>query len=221
MFGVSNGALGQTVALANGNSLTTATGLTYTISNCIYILSGVSQSSCGTDNAILETSGTGRSAIMQVLSATPGGSVLSLAGASATYNDLTFDLALTSTSPGLTLTDFTDTMAASGSTAKPTEVSSSVGSKSTTANFNLTTNLASLTDTASFNAFNTATAAINLNVDLKVTAIPGNTGAISLNSVTYAAPEPGSIALFGTALTGLIAVRRRSKHPARQKGVAV
>jgi hypothetical protein len=222
-IGVSRGALAAnpTVALADGNSLTTASGLTYTISSCIYVLSGVSQSSCGTDNAVLEASGTGRSAVMEVLSATPGGSVLSLSGASATISDLTFDLALTSTSPSLTLTSFTDTMAASGSTALPTEVSTGVSSGSTTANFNLTTSLASLSDSASFNAFNTATAPINLNVDLKVTTIPGNTGAISLNSVTYSAPEPASIALFGTALTGLVAIRRRSKRPARQKSVAV
>jgi hypothetical protein len=219
-IGVSRGASAASVALATGNSVTTANGLTYTITGCTYILSGVAQSSCATDNADLETSGAGRSAIMEVLSATPGGSVLSLAGTGTqTYSDLTFDLTVTSTSPGVSLTSFTDMLAGSGSSAAAAEVTAGVSSSSTSPNINLTTSLSNLTDTASFTAFNTATAPISLNVDLKVTTIPGNDGGITLTSVTYQAPEPASIALFGTALTGLVAVRRRLKRPVRKIGI--
>ena len=214
-IGVSHGARAQ-VALANGNHLTTANGLTYTISACFYTLSGIVQSSCGTDNADLETSGTGRSAIMEVESATPGGSLLSLAGSTKTFSDLSFILTLTSATPGVTLTSFTDALAGTGSAAAAGEVSAGVSSSSTSPSINLTTNLSNLSDTANFTAFNTATAPIALSVDLKVTTEPGNDGGITLTSVTYQAPEPASIALFGTALIGLTAMRRRLQRPARQ-----
>ncbi|HEY4175034.1 MAG TPA: PEP-CTERM sorting domain-containing protein [Rhodopila sp.] len=217
-IGVSHGARADgSVALANGNTLTTANGLTYAITGCIYTLSGTVQTSCGTDNADLETSGTGRSAIMEVESATPGGSVLSLAGSGRqTFSDLSFILTLTSATPGIALTSFTDTLAGTGGAAAAGEVSAGVSSSSTSPNISLTTNLSNLSDTANFTAFNTATAPITLSVDLKVTTIPGNDGGITLTSVTYRAPEPASIALFGTALIGLAAVRRRLQRPARQ-----
>jgi hypothetical protein len=216
-IGVSHGARAQ-VALANGNQLTAANGLTYAISGCTYVLAGVTQTSCGTDNALLETSGTGRSAIMEVLSASPGGSVLSLAGSGTqTFSDLSFILTLTSPTPGVTLTSFTDTLAGTGNSAAAAanEVTAGVSSSSTSPNINLTTGLSSLSDTANFTAFNTATAPISLSVDLKVTTLPGNDGGITLTSVTYQAPEPTSIALFGTALIGLTAVRRRLKGSVR------
>ena len=224
--GLSHGALAAnpTVALAVGNSITTASGLTYTITGCIYVLAGTSQASCAGDNAVLETSGTGRSAIMEVLGA-GGGSLFSLAGAptdTPTYDDLTFDLKLTSAAPGVTLTSFTDTLAGTGSAAYPNEVTAGVTSSSTSPSIGLTTNLLNLSDTANFTAFNTATASIALNVDLKVTTQTfegGNQGALALNSVTYRAPEPASIALFGTAFTGLVAVRRRVKRPERKTAV--
>lgn len=216
--GVSHGARAQSVALAAGNSVTTANGLTYTISSCGYTLAGAAQSSCSTDNAELETSGTGRSTIVEVVSATPGGSVLSLSGSgSSTYSDLTFYLTVTSATSGVNLTSFTDTLAGTGSAAAAGEVSAGVSSSSTSPNFNLTTNLSKLSDAANFAAFNpTATVPLYLSVDLKVTTMPGNQGPITLTSVTYQAPEPASIALFGTALTGLIAVRGRLKRPAGQ-----
>jgi hypothetical protein len=156
---------------------------------------------------------------MEVESATPNGSVLSLAGSpgsQTTYSDLSFILTLTSAKPGVTLTSFTDTLAGTGSAAAAGEVTAGVSSSAPSPNINLTTNLSNLSDTANFTAFNTATAPITLSVDLRVATTTGNDGGITLTSVTYRAPEPASIALFGTALIGLTVMRRRLQHPARQ-----
>ncbi len=165
---------------------------------------------------------------MEVLDSTPGANLLSLAGTGAqTVSDITFDLTITSSTPGIALTSFTDTLAGSGNSgnsAAAGEVSAAVSSNLTNPNFNLTTNLTNLTDTASFAAFNTATSSpsLYLGIDLKVSTelSAGNQGLITLTSVTYQAPEPASIALFGTALTGLVVVHRRSKRSTRQKRIA-
>jgi hypothetical protein len=211
----------QTVALAVGNALT-YNGLTYTISSCGYVLAGAGQSGCGPAGAELEGVGSGPGASIEVIDSTPSTALLSLAGASGntlTYSDISLSLTVTSTAPLTTISKLTDTLAGTGNTAGGLGVSSAVTSSSTTPNINLTTNLSNLTDTATFASFNTTTAAppLYLSVDLKVSTLQtGNQGLVTLTSATFQAPEPASIALFATAVTGLAAVRRRSRRPAQQ-----
>jgi hypothetical protein len=203
-------------ALANGNSFG-YDGLTYTITNCVYTVSG-SSGSCGAANAQLVAVGTTGGASIEVESATPGHPLLSLASnAGNTYDDLTFYLTVTAPSTKTTVSSFSDTLAGSGNSSYATQVTA--GASSSTPSFNLSTNLTSPTATASFSSFDpTSAMPLYLNIDLKVSTmngVGGNQGAISLNNATYGftpAPEPASIALFGTALTGMAAVRRRSKR---------
>jgi hypothetical protein len=216
-MGVTHRAQAQTL-LANGNSLL-YNGLTYTISSCVYTSAGTQQPNCGSlSTTSLEGFGSGRGASIEVLN-TDSTPVLSLAStAGATFSELSFVLTAVATSPTTTVHSVTDTLNGSGVAGYPTQVSAGVTSASTTPNVNLTTSLTNLTDSASFASFNpTAAAPLVLNVDLKVSTLAGNVGRITLTNATIQAPEPASIALFGTALTGIVAVRRRMKRPAQQR----
>ena len=215
-MGIAHRAQAQTL-LANGNTLT-YNGLTYTISTCSYTLAGITQSGCGPSTASIEGIGSGRGASIEVLD-TNGTSLLSLAnGSTAAINEIAFKLTAVASSSTTIISSVTDALNGTGNIAYPTQVSAGVTSPSLTRS--LTTSLAQLTDSASFTGFNpTAAAPLYLSVDLKIdNRATGNQGAITLTSSRIQAPEPGSIALFGTALTGLVAIRRRSKRPLRQIG---
>lgn len=225
VLGVCQPAHAQT-ALLNGSSFG-YDGLTYTVSNCVFTLNGTADTSgCGAANAQLIETGTTGGASVEVESATAGQPLMSIASTGGnTYDDLTFDLSISAPSTKTTVSSVTDTLAGSGNAADPTQVTSSVSATSTNPSFGLNASLATPTVSGSFSSFNpTVAAPLYLSVDLKVTTMPGaggNQGAIALNNVAFAvspAPEPASIALFGTALAGLAAVRRRLKRPNKQGG---
>jgi hypothetical protein len=215
----------QTVALADGNALT-SNGLTYTITSCSYALAGVSQSGCGPAGAELEAIGSGRGASIEIIDSNNGTPLLSIAGnAGDIYSDISLGLSITASSPTRTITSVTDTLSETGVSGHALQVSAAVESNSTSTAVNLLPNLTSLSDSASFAAYNpTVAAPLILNVDLNVSTLPGvggNLGGIKLTYASIQAPEPASIALFGTALTGLAAVRRRLlKRPVRQAPAA-
>jgi hypothetical protein len=215
----------QTVALATGNSFS-FDGLTYTIGGCQYALAAVGQSGCGPAGAELAATGSGRNAAIEILDSNANTPLLSLAStAGQTYSDITVNLSVTASSSGRTVTSVTDTLAGTGVSGYPTQVSAAVGSSNP--NFNLTTSLSQLTDTASFAAYNPTTAApLTLSVDLKVSTMPdngGNVGTLTLTSATIQAPEPASLAVFGLALAFLAVARRaggrsqRNPHPPRPR----
>jgi hypothetical protein len=211
-----------TTSLANGNSLT-YNGLTYEISGCAYTLLNSVQSTCGPSGAELVASGSGRNVSIEVVDSSPSTPLLSISGTSG-KSDMSFNLTVTASSAATQVNAVTDTLAGTGVSGFPSQVSAAVSS-SRAPTFNLTTNLANLTDTASFAAFNpTAAAPLYLSIDLAVNnqaAQGGNQGAITLTSASIGVPEPASMALFGIALTGLAAVRHRLKRPAQRNAGAI
>jgi len=212
----------QTTGLANSNSLT-YDGLTYTVSACVFVLAGTAQSSCSSANAELQVVGTGSHASIEVLNVTPGAALMSLAStAGNTYSDLTFDVTVTAPSSSRTVNGASIAETGTGVAGYATQVTSSatIGIPGTNFSSNMTS-LTSPSAAVSFAPFNpTVTAPLTFNVDLKVSTMPGtggNKGTITLNNTLLHAPEPASIALFGTALTGLAAIRRRRKQKTAAK----
>ena len=217
-MGVSHHAQAQTAVL-DGNSFG-YDGLTYTISDCSYTLGGtVDSSGCGAANAQLVGTGTSGGASIEVESATAGQPLMSIASTGGTTSDdLTFYLSISAPSTKTTVNSVTETFVGSANASYPTQVTANVSG--TTPTIDLNTNLTSQTATASFDSFNpTVAAPLYLSVNLEVSAANASQGTFTLTNATYTlspAPEPASIALFGTALAGLAAVRRRQKQPGKQ-----
>lgn len=215
-------ALAQTAPLISGGSLT-YNSLTYTVSACSYVLLGTAQADCSVDNAVLEVIGTGSRASIEVVSDSTGSPVLSIASnAGNTYSDISFTLGVTASSASRTVDKASISEAGSGpsGTAQPQVTSGMSVVTNATTYSGLTTSLSSLTASVPFTPFNpTVSAPLNLNVDLKVSTLPGtggNAGPVLLTSSTLEAPEPASIALFATAIAGLTAGCRRKGRAQQQ-----
>jgi hypothetical protein len=215
LAGVSHHAQGQTVTLANGNGFT-YNGLTYTISGCAYTALSV-VSTCAAANADLTATVASGGPAIEVLHHGSGALMSIAAGTTGFYSDISFLLDVTAPSSRTTVSSVTDLVSGTSASTDRARVTSSV---TPTTNNNhlvqptLSANLTTTSATEAFAAYNPTPAAdLSLSIDLKVNAIAANTSGLNLNNATFRlspAPEPASIALLVTAVTGLAAVRRRS-----------
>lgn len=212
----------QTVGLVNGNTLS-YDGLTYTVSGCGYVKLRVAQSSCSVANAALEVVGSGTRASVEIVNGTAGTPLMSIAStAGNTYSDISVIVTVSNAPTSRLISSASISEVGIGNIADPNQVTSGVTIGTPTANYGLNpANLASLTSSVSFTPYSpsganyTTNPVLSFNLDLKVSTMPGvggNVGTVSLTSATIHAPEPASIAVFATALTGLTAVRRRFKR---------
>lgn len=227
------GAQAQSVAIANGSSLTWGSA-TYTISGCAFELAGAT-STCSAANAVLAVDGgtTGTPTVI-VESATSGQALMSLATGqgSSVFDDLSFVLTV-STTTSKTLSSFSTSIAGSDTVTSTGQASTAYLQDVTTgATLSLPSGVSttvtpsaaqigtvppaislsldgSTSATASFSpAFNPAagnlSSDLQVQVDLKVKSGQSAPGdTISLTSVTYTAAVPEPMSMAVLA-TGML-----------------
>lgn len=188
-----------------GNNSVSASGLTFSIASCTYTASGVTSTCSGLpDTLLVEGSGRG-GATIEVIGT---GSSAALTGKTTSgLIQLAFTLNVTKTNPNsnVTVTNFSNAIAGTPSLSS---VSSNMVYNSYTAN---TTLAAPSASSGSFTSpILTSANPMSVNMTLGLATGSSTTLALSNDVLHFSpAPEPGSIALLGTGLSGLIAIRRR------------
>jgi hypothetical protein len=220
------------VDLINGNSVT-FDGLSFTISGCTLSLNGGSANTCtntgtGDNNDLLQITNSRRGqptiAVLGNGTGNAGGSGSIAKGSNALacnncagVSELMFTLTLQRASgKSSTVTSFSNAIVG-GSPTGSTSVISNVTYNGTGATANVT--LGSPTASASFSNALTGSSPITFAVDLKLLGNGTSILALATESLHFSpAPEPASIALVVTGLTGLVAARRHIKRNPRSAG---
>jgi hypothetical protein len=200
----------QTANLVNGNFIS-VDGLTFTIASCTYNVNGVAQSSCATakDEIKFLSSSRGAPTIEFLGNGLGANGSNALVGTTpAGLTDIAFTLNITKTvgTSAVTVTNFSNAI-----TGGPS-LSPNVSATAVYGTFNANTTLAAPNATSSTfaSALPGSSSSMSVNVTLGLAAGSGTTLTLANDALHFSpAPEPTSIALLATGLTGLTAVRRR------------
>jgi len=197
-------AAAQTVPFAIGNSVV-ADGLKITLTGCTVNGTKVTGTgACGT-NLDLEV-GTGRGANIDVVSATTGGSIASVAAAGSNY-DLVYTLSVAAASGAPVVSYAATTL--TGTQNANVSLSDTLLNAANAQVAAQSINLASAASVTSTNSF-ASTTALSVTTTLQLTGVTGTT--LKLSGVAQGfspAPEPLSIGVFAVGLAGLGFARRR------------
>jgi hypothetical protein len=210
-------------ALSPGNSIS-FDGLTFTVLSCNVSIMAVSQNNCGTGNVMTQVI-TSSGAEIEFLNPTSG-SLISLVSAGGTntnqWSDLTVNITVTPTVSGSRTSVTSLSAAVTGSvTNTSTENSKVTASVTPTPGYPGGASLAAVIASIGTPVSSTFSwlSPMEVTYDLRANASRGTSAGDVLtlaNTTTIfnPAPEPASIALLATGVSGLIATRRKRKRNA-------